>query len=157
MYVTGLLSFSAAPSLQHPQVGWVVRAYSETVFDSDRREREVVEVLRLQVEHDCNRWFVTGRWEGELAAGEVTAAFRQAGPFLEPAAGMLAGRPGDYATSDSLMLDGTGIALEARGPDWAMRRGGHAHGGPGDAVSDLFRSLAARIVPAEELPSPEWR
>ncbi|HYD24433.1 MAG TPA: hypothetical protein VEB68_06530 [Croceibacterium sp.] len=157
VYVTRQISFAASPSLRHPHVGWVVRAYAETAFEGPQREREMLEVLRLQVEHDCNRWFVTGRWEGPLEPGEVARIVAEARPFLEPAAAALSGMPGGYAGEDSLMLDGTGIAVETGGPDWRLRRGGHAHGGAGGAASDLFLGLVARLVPADEMPTREWR
>lgn len=161
VYVRSEVSFSASPSLQSPAIGWVVRAYSETAFEGSERERalvrEVLEVVRLQVEHDCNRWFVTGRWEGPLESGQVARILDEVRPFLAPAAAALAGKPGDLASVDSLVLDGTGIVVETGGPDWRLRRGGHAHGGTGGGVSNLFRSLAARLVPADEMPNPEWR
>ena len=160
-FVTSQVSFSASASLQYPTVGWVVRAYSEIVFEGPERERshvqEFVEVIRLQVEHDCNRWFVTGRWQGPLEPGQIARIVDATRPFLEPAAAALAGKPGGYAADDSLMLDGTGIAVETGGPDWRLRRGGHAHGGTGGMVSSLFLSLAARIVPPDEMPTPDWR
>lgn len=156
-YVTREVSFAASPSLQYPRLGWVVRAYSETAFEGPQREREVLEVLRLQVEHDCNRWFVTGRWEGDLEPGELARIIDGSRSFLQPAAAALAGKPGDYAAEDSLILDGTGIAVETGGPDWRLRRAGHPHGGTGLAVSNLFLGLAARLVPPDEMPTAEWR
>ena len=156
-YVTRHVSLSATPSLQSPASSWVVRVYADTLFeDGQARPREMLEVLRLQGEHDCNRWFVTGRWDGELEAGELARLLETAGPFLSPASTAL-DRGELYASDDSLMLDGTGIAVETGGPDWLLRRGGHPHSGAGAQVSDAFQALAARIVPPEDMPARDWR
>ena len=154
-FVTREVSFSGSPSLQNPDTGWVVRVYSETAFEGSQREREKLQVIRLHGEHDCNRWFVTGRWESELEPGQVVEVIAGARPFLAPAAAALSGT-GGYAAQD-LTLDGTRIEVEIRGPDWRLRRRGNVYAGTGNEVSSLFLSLAARVVPLDEMPTPEWR
>lgn len=155
-YVTRLISFSATPSLQSPQESWVVRVYTETVFEENRREREVLEIVRLRGEYDCNRWFVTGRWQGELAPGEVAGIYESVVPFLEPAAQALSAG-GRMPSPESLVLDGTGVAVEASGFNWTLRREGNAADATGQSVSDRFQTLAGRLVPADEMPMRDWR
>ncbi len=156
VYVTRLISFSARPSLQSPEESWVVRVYTETVFEEDRREREVLEIVRLRGEYDCNRWFVTGRWQSELAPGEVAGIYESVVPFLEPAAQALTAG-GRMPPPDELTIDGTGIAVEASGFNWTLRRKGNAADASGEPVSERFHALAARLVPPEEMPARDWR
>lgn len=154
VFVLETISFSAAPSLVLPQEAWVVRAYRETVFEQERRERTMLEVIRMQVEHDCNRHFVTGRWQHELEAGQYAALRQTVVAYLEPVADAV--REGQLETAE-LALDGTSLSVELKGFLWRTRREGNVAADGARGVSNAFYGLAAALLPPGEAPTADWR
>ena len=154
VFVHEAISLSAAPSLAFPQEAWVVRAYRETVFEPEQRERTMLEVIRMQVEYDCNRHFVTGLWQSELPAARYTALRESVVAFLEPVAdGVREGR----LASDEVALDGTELAVEITGFRWRARREGNVGARSSGEVSDAFHALVAEFLPPEVVPTRDWR
>lgn len=54
------------------------------------------------------------------------------------------------------MLDGTGLELRLRTFGWEVRRGLNHYGRTGKELSAIFRALAAKHVPADEMPAEDW-
>jgi len=154
-FVIEMISFSVTPGFSYPQQAWLVRTYRETVFEQARRERVVLEVLRMQVEYDCNRHFVTGAWQGELPPERYAALRAEVRPFLEGLSEVLRdGRP----RLDELVLDGTAVAVALEASEWQIRREGYdGLPGAGGEMSILFHALAAGLVPVDEMPEPGWQ
>ena len=156
--VTGnTVTFAATPSLQFPSEAWVVRVYRTSKRDGESRSTEVIEVFRLQLEYDCNRWFTTGLWDREAKPGDLEEIQTETKRFL----GALAQAYVDGGSYDlqfsELALDGTGVAVEEVGRYFSLRRGGHSSGAMGKPLSLGFHRLAATVAPATEMPDEAWR
>ncbi len=169
-FVLETIALSAAPSLAFPQEAWVVRAYRERLFEqAGKRERTMLEVIRMQVEYDCNRHFVTGLWQTELPPERYATLRQAAAAFLGPVAnGVREGRlaSGELASdgtglaelaSAEVAIDGTGLAVELEGSRWRARREGNVGARASAEVSAVFHALVAEFLPPEVVPTPDWR
>ena len=146
---TDTIEFAATPSLQYPERAWVVR------LSLRRRVEATIEILRLKGQKRCNRYTIESRWQSPLKPGEYAAIASKVVPVVVPAGSVfvrcLTERP-SYP-----VLDGTSIELRLQSEGWLVTRSLNHYSNGGGAISALFRQLALRYVPADELPTEDWR
>ena len=148
-----VIAFAATPSLDYPGRSWVVRAWQPV-----RGQAATLEILLLRRRDDCNRYDVEKRWNAVLTAEEYRGVAAKIAPLATP--------PTDTFSNDDplrllegVALDGTGLDLRASTGGWQVARTLNHYSKGGEAISAVFRSLAARHVPASEMPvpgRPEW-
>lgn len=148
------ITFSATPSLISPNQAWIVQAYLTGV----RGKFAKLKVMRLQVEHDCNRYFVIKTWSKDITGEEFEDIRKSVRPFLE-SSGNAATSSDTYVDAKGaiIFLDGTSIAVETETKAWRVRRKAHIGHSMGADISSLFHSFAARLIPSDEMPDEAWR
>lgn len=147
---THSIAFAATPSLELPGRAWVVR-----LDRTPRRGDGTVEIIRLRRQSTCNRYDIEKRWRAELNAEHYRIIAEGIVPLVMPPADLFTGK--SPARTPEIILDGTGLELEVRGEGWRVRRLLHASSHDGAAASALIYRLVATLIPAEDLPTDEWR
>lgn len=142
--------FAAEPSLEYPGRAWVIR-----LEQGIRSRTATLTVVRLRRRNECNIYDTETTWSGQLSASEFVEFSGVAGPLISPPTDLNA--PFYRTQRGPIVLDGTGIEARIYGAEWTITRLLNHFAPGGVALSAAFRSLAARIVPPEQMPSEDWR
>jgi len=145
------IAFAATPSLELPGRAWVVRLNRKPRLGSGS-----VEVFRLRRQFSCNRYDIEQRWQAQVTAAQYRTIAEAVLPLTIPPPDAFLD-PNTRAGLQAVALDGTGLELEVRGEGWIVRRMVHASSRDGAVASALIHNLVANIVPANQLPTEEWR
>lgn len=143
------IEFAATPELQYPGRAWVVRLSRRGPVEA------IVEVLRLRRQSDCNRYDIESRWQAPLRQDEYGALAARVVPLAIPPSTVFV--PSSAEQLPELVLDGTGIELRLRSPEWRVTRALNHYGLGGAVISAIFRDLASKYVPASDMPAKDWR
>jgi hypothetical protein len=144
------IEFAAAPSLEYPGRGWVVRLYRRGAGNTS-----TLEVLLLRRQHDCNRYDIESRWDKALPAADYQRVAAAVAPFMTPNVDTFI--TGQWSRSDEMVLDGTSISLRLRDSKWEIERRLNHYEPGGRGISAIFEALVRLAVPADQLPTSDWR
>jgi len=138
------IAFAATP-WEFPGRAWVVRL-------TRRGAQARLEIVRLRRRFDCNAWDPETRWEAPAAPADFTATAEAIAPWVTVPPGFP-----DRRNPGEITLDGTALELRVGTSGWRIDRALNHYGERGAALSAVFRRLAERLVPPDELPAEDWR
>ena len=163
----GQIVFVAAPSLQDPVRGYVVRVSSA----GPQEPQPKIEVIQLLRDDGCPYWSMEKQWKASLTAGEHAEVVRAAMAWMtprNPASSFRSAWPDDRASREGVdgalrlpppppATDGTQVVLRLRGSGWEILRYENHSTKDGAALSAIFYPLVAKYVPAPDIPTSDWR
>lgn len=142
------IEFAATPMREYPGEAWAIR-----LARRNERVGGTLDIVRLRRQMDCNRYDVVGRWSAPLTPAEYARIAAEVTPFALPPAKLLLQRDPGH----DRVFDGTALTLRAHAPDWRLERELNVGDPIGSRLSPIFHALAARHIPADALPTAEWR
>jgi hypothetical protein len=142
------IEFAATPTREYLGEAWVIR-----LTRRNERTGGTLDIARLRRQMDCNRYDVLGRWSAAVSPDEYARIAAELSPFALPPQDILVRRDAGQGS----VFDGTMLTLRAQAPNWKFERDLNVGDRVGARLSPIFHALAARHVPADAMPTAEWR
>jgi hypothetical protein len=140
--------FAATPALGGGGGAWVIRIWHRGTVETQ------IEILKLRRQLDCNRYDVERSWRSTVTQDEYAAVASKVMKFGVPDRSAFI--PPYELTG--LTLDGVSIDFRLQNSQWRVDRSLNLGDGPNaESLSKVFHDLAAKYIPASELPSADWR
>ena len=143
------IEFAVTPSLEYPRGAWVIRLWRRGTVEAN------IEILQLRGQIDCNRYNIIKVWRSVITQDEYAAIATRVVTFGVPDQSMFAP---PYDSKGIISLDGTQIDLRLENSDWRVDHRTNLYDGRNaQTLSEIFQDLVAKLVPASERPSIDWR